>query len=441
MECEADRDGRFAPVVVTPTYNNARTLADVLGRIDALGLPIIVVNDGSTDGTSAILEQWLARPRSAAARARVVTHSVNRGKGAALRTGFAAAAADLFTHVVTMDTDGQLDVEQIPELLAAAREAPDAMILGTRDDASPDYPAKSRVGRRVSNFLVRLESGARIGDSQCGFRVYPLGLMEIACGSANRFGFETEVLTRAAWAGAQFVEIPVTCHYPPLGQRVSHFRPWVDSWRGVPMHLRLLFRALWPWPHEQWTSASSVDSKMEMEEQVVRDGQSQELRLPWLKGLLQWLSPAEAYRQLRQDDVAGPALGVALGIGVFIANLPFYGFQTIMGLYAARRLHLNPLAVVLGTQLSTPPVGPALIVSAIELGHLVLHGTFLGARDFDIWHRAWGPLLGGTLMEWAVDWTVGGILLGAVLAVMTFFVSVGLCRWMRGAKAADYVAT
>src|SRR5207248_2712775 len=136
-------------------------------------------------------------------------------------------------------------------------------------------------------------------------------------------------------------------------------------WRGVAMHLPLVLRALAPWAHRRWAHAPAPE-KIDF------------------KALLAGLNPAVAWRELRQDEVARPALSVALGVGVLIANLPLYGVQTLLGLYSARRLHLNPLAVVLGTQLSTPPLGPMLIAAAIALGHLLLHGTLPTWRHFDV---------------------------------------------------------
>src|SRR3712207_5911580 len=97
----------FRPVVIAPTYNNAGTLVSVLRRVETVGLPLIVVNDGSTDGAAERLREWEFGPH--AGEVRVLTHSRNRGKADALRRGFAAAAAAGRTHAVTIDTDGQLD--------------------------------------------------------------------------------------------------------------------------------------------------------------------------------------------------------------------------------------------------------------------------------------------------------------------------------------------
>ena len=183
----------FSAVVVAPTYNNASTLAAV---VRLLPLPVIVVDDGSTDGTAAIL-----RDLQAELHLTVIPHPTNRGKAAALQSGFAAALAAGYSHAVTIDTDGQLDPREVPLLLAAAEASPETLIVGVRDDAVTDYPARSRLGRRISNLLIRLESGARVADSQCGYRVYPLHLIQFVECHAGHYGFETEILTRAAWAG------------------------------------------------------------------------------------------------------------------------------------------------------------------------------------------------------------------------------------------------
>lgn len=251
------------PVIVVPTYNNASTLHDILQRIAALGLPMIVVNDGSTDRTGQVLHDWLAEVKQRDLAALVLTHERNRGKAAALLTGFAAAIEQGYTHAITIDTDGQLDPEEIPLLLSAAQESPCALVLGTRDDTKHDYPARSRLGRRLSNAAIRWESGVRISDSQCGLRVYPLGLIQSVPCRASRFAFEAEIITRAGWAGCPVIEVPVTCRYFPPGKRVSHFRPILDSVRGIALHARLLLRALIPWPHPRWPGEAALTDQQD----------------------------------------------------------------------------------------------------------------------------------------------------------------------------------
>jgi uncharacterized protein (DUF2062 family) len=393
-------DVAFRPVVIAPSYNNERTVRGVLERVVGLGLPVIAVNDGATDGTAAVLAEWAGGRRDV----RVVTHEVNRGKGEALRTGFREAAAMGYTHAATIDTDGQLDPEQIPALLVVAAGRPEALVLGYRDDEAADYPRRSRVGRRVSNTFVWMESGVRVRDSQCGFRVYPLGLVDAVRCRAGRYGFETEVVVRAGWAGCEVVEVPVRCRYFAGGERVSHFRPWVDSWRGVGMHVRLLARAMWPGKHVRWPGGEPVRRESIM------------------GGLVEWVSPVRAWRQLREGEYGTTETAAGVAVGIFIANLPLYGVQTLLALYTARRLHLHPLPVVAGSQLSTPPVGVAMVFGAIVVGHVMLHGALPRWEGFDAtraWEMGW-PLL--------VDWAVGSLVLGFVMAVGGFFVVNALLR-------------
>jgi uncharacterized protein (DUF2062 family) len=397
-------DREFRPVAVAPTFNNAATLGDVVHRILAQGLPVIVVDDGCTDGTRELLATLKAEGVI------VVTHDQNRGKAAALHSGFAAAIAADFTHAVTIDTDGQLDPEEIPRLLAEARRRPRALIVGRRDDTAAGYPTKSRVGRRVSNLLVRLESGLRIDDSQCGFRVYPLGLIAAVPCRVGHYGFETEVITRAAWAGCEVAQAPVTCRYLPPERRVSHFKPVKDTLRGSRMHLYLLGRAFCPWPrHPRWPAAEAE-----------ADGP----REPIWRRLWNWVSPARAWRQLRAGLVARSEIAAGLAVGVFIANLPVVGFQSVLSLYTARRFHLHPLSVLLGSHVSTPPVGPLMWMAAIGLGHLLFHGSLPVMAEFDPWRLGWSRVVGPLLLEWLVC----GVVLGLLMAVSTFILTNYLMR-------------
>ncbi len=393
----------FSAAVVAPTYNNASTLADALARITATGLPCILVMDGCTDHSEQVLADYLRDFPSA--RLEVVRHSRNRGKAAALLTGFAAARRAGHTHGVTIDTDGQLDPEQIPEFADAARSAPTALILGWRDETRPDYPARSRSGRRISNCLVRLECGLIVSDSQCGLRVYPLELFDVVRCGAGRFGFETEIITRAGWANCPIVERQAHCRYFPQDQRVTHFKPVRDSLRAMRMHVRLLIRALLPWPHPLLPSTRAMDASKPNS---------------FWRRLFHWFNPIHAWRQFRGDPIHRTSLAIALALGGFIANLPLYGLQTLLSLYAAKKLHLNPAAVVAGSQLSTPPVGLALNIAAICLGHLILHGSLpYGAMA----HPTTGLL---------IDWAIGSILVGLACALAIFGVMQGFWRLRAG---------
>jgi uncharacterized protein (DUF2062 family) len=381
----------FHPVVIAPTFNNERTLAGALGAISGTGLPAIVINDGCVDGSAGILQAWL---RGGADRV-VLTHRENRGKAAALLSGFERALEMGFTHAATIDTDGQLDPAQITELLGLARSCPTGLVVGCREADAIDCPCASRWGRWASNLLIRWEGGARISDTQCGLRVYPLKLIRLLRCGAGRYGFESEFLTRAAWAGVPIAQLSVKCIYDVPEGRVSHFRIWRDSLSVAAMHLRLLGISLVPRPE-------------------LRIGEETETGKIWVR-LARWISPSRAWRDLRCEPKEHTRFAISLGAGVFIANLPLYGVQTLLSLFVAKRFRLNPVPVVIGSSISTPPVGPLLVAAAIGVGHLCLYGDWLQIGSFD--PRRVGYL--GLLKALFMEWTIGGIICGIILACVS----------------------
>lgn len=151
---------------------------------------------------------------------------------------------------------------------------------------------------------------------------------------------------------------------------------------------------------------------------------------PWWRRIGVWLSPAALWRQLRREGAERRTVARGVAIGVFIGNLPVYGLHTILSLYCAKRLNLHPLSVVLGSQISTPPLGPILIVAAIHLGFVVTTGRAPTLADFDPATLDPMFLLGRVLLEWSV----GGILLGLILAAAAFVLVLALGRTLdRGA--------
>lgn len=228
---------RFA--VVIPTYNHAGRVAAVVRRAAALGWPVIVVDDGSTDDTAIVLQSLPGIQR--------LHHPVNRGKGAALLSGM-RRAADIADYVVTIDADGQHDAAEALRLTAAISKGQRIIVIGRRDMG--DAPWTSRKGRSFSNFWVRVSGGPRLTDSQSGFRVYPLPETLALNVTSRRYQFEVEVLVRAAWQGIGVVEVPIRADYGAVLPRISHFRPMVDFLRNFGAFSRLITRrvftpALW----------------------------------------------------------------------------------------------------------------------------------------------------------------------------------------------------
>ncbi len=224
--------GRF--VVIIPTYNHGSTVKAVATAALALGWPVYVVDDGSTDGGDPSLESM--------AGVRLLRHRVNRGKGAAMMTGFEAAAKHA-DWAITLDADGQHFPEDAHELIAAIPRSRRPIMLGRRLRMSAEgAPWTSRFGKEFSNFWIRMAGGPKVNDSQSGFRIYPLPEVLQLGVRAQRYQFEIEVLVKAAWSAMEVIEAPVSVGYPPATERVSHFRPFVDFWRNTTTFARLITR-------------------------------------------------------------------------------------------------------------------------------------------------------------------------------------------------------
>lgn len=225
---------RFA--VVIPVYNHARNVESVVRQALDLGFPVVVVDDGSTDRTADIVGRIPGLHR--------LRHAVNSGKGAALMTGFEAAAA-LADWAITIDADGQHRPAEAGRLAAAALDGPRAIVVGSRKGMiGPHVPWTSRFGRGFSNFWVRAAGGPGLGDSQSGFRIYPLPEALALRVKARRFQFEVEILARAGWLGLPVKEVPISVDYHPGAPRISHFRPFIDFCRNSATFARLIFQRI-----------------------------------------------------------------------------------------------------------------------------------------------------------------------------------------------------
>jgi glycosyltransferase involved in cell wall biosynthesis len=209
--------------VLIPTFNNAATLGHVIEGVLNYTNQVIVVNDGSTDGTSSMLSQYDSLV--------VVSYESNRGKGYALRQGFKHAVAAGYDYAITIDSDGQHYPEDLPNFEAALEAHPNAIIIGARNMDHASVPGKSSFGNNFSNFWFRVETGVKLSDTQSGYRLYPIRALEKFRFITRKYEFEIEVLVRAAWSGIEVLNIPVRVFYPEKEKRVSHFRPFKDFTR------------------------------------------------------------------------------------------------------------------------------------------------------------------------------------------------------------------
>lgn len=235
-------------LVLIPSYNPGPKVDETVREARRYWNPVWVVVDGSTDGSTARLRAMAA----ADAGLRVIELPVNRGKGSAVLEGLRAAAAEGFTHVLTMDSDGQHPAPCIPEFMAVSARHPDCMVLGKPvfDAAAPSLRVK---GREISNWWANLETlWMGIGDSLFGFRIYPIGPLEKIMRSQRwmrRFDFDPEAVVRLAWAGVPPINLPAPVRYFRADEGgVSHFRYFRDNRLLTWMHTRLFIGFLWRLP-------------------------------------------------------------------------------------------------------------------------------------------------------------------------------------------------
>ncbi|MCL2449665.1 MAG: glycosyltransferase family 2 protein [Polyangiaceae bacterium] len=210
--------------VIVPAFEAATTVGQVIDDLrGSLDVPVIVVDDGSTDGTGEV-----ARGRGA----QVIRHARNLGKGAALRTGLREAARRGLPVAVTSDADGQHPSASARAVLFGCDD-PRALVLGVRDLVRDGAPRSNRFGNAVSNFFLSAFAGRSLRDTQCGLRRYPVADTLALDARADGFAFEGEVVLRAVRSGLPVVEVPVEVLYPSDGTRRSHFRRVSDPTRIV----------------------------------------------------------------------------------------------------------------------------------------------------------------------------------------------------------------
>lgn len=226
-------------LVLIPSYNPGFKVYGTVREARAQWNPVWVVVDGSTDGTAEGLRELAATD----AGLRVLVLERNSGKGAAVLYGLQVAAAQGFTHALTMDSDGQHPAHLIPAFMAASAGEPEAMVLG-KPVFDANAPAIRVAGRKVSNGWADLETlWAGVGDSLYGFRVYPIEpLRGVMSGQRwmRRFDFDPEAVVRMCWRGIRPVNLPAPVKYfSPEEGGVSHFNYLRDNLLLSWMHSRL----------------------------------------------------------------------------------------------------------------------------------------------------------------------------------------------------------
>jgi glycosyltransferase involved in cell wall biosynthesis len=216
-------------IVVIPTYNNFNTIQAVVDDVLSYNYPVIVVDDGSSTPLNTLLQ---TNPLL-----HVLRHEYNKGKGEAIITGVSYAKKIGYTHVVTLDGDGQHLASEISKLIPASID--NEIIIGARNLELINVPLGSKFGRWFSNFWACWDTGFTITDSLSGFRIYPISILDLAI-KTKRFDWEMEVLVRHAWNKGIIKEVYIECYYPKPEERVSHFRKFKDTMAIVWVHVQML---------------------------------------------------------------------------------------------------------------------------------------------------------------------------------------------------------
>jgi len=227
--------------VVIPAYNEAGTIREVAQRALAYCQRVIIVDDGSRDGTAdAVADLPVV----------LLRNNVNSGKAASLWRGMQHAIARGAVSVITLDADGQHRPEDIPRFLEMAAKHPDQIIIGSRLADRHVIPTRRYYANKVANFWISWAAGYYLKDSQSGFRLYPASLLKdrkLRVSTTHGFVFESEILIESARHGVYGVTLPISAIYQP-GSRPSHFRPVLDIVRITRMVAwRLISRGLYPW--------------------------------------------------------------------------------------------------------------------------------------------------------------------------------------------------
>ena len=361
--------------VAVPVYNNKATVRDVVAGCLTRLQNVVVVDDGSTDADVAGLLNGVD--------AVVLKHERNLGKGQAILTASRYVEKRGGRSMITIDADGQHDPRDIEQFIPLMREEEPSVIIGSRNFNTENVPASSRFGRSFANFWLKVETGLTVDDCQSGFRAYPVNYLNQLRFRGSRYDFEAEVLAKAAWAGLSLKTVPISVTYPNPGQRISHFKPFLDNLRLTGIHSMLVGRRLLPVPHKKLINkASGMDLSL--------------LR-----------HPGKVLMMMLRENATPEGLAMSAAVGVFLAVLPLLFVHTLVILYVSLRLNLNKVVSLNVQHLAMPPFIPAL---CIETGYYLRHGTWLTNLSFKTVFEQFSSRL--------YEWFLGSLIIAPIAAVL-----------------------
>jgi glycosyltransferase involved in cell wall biosynthesis len=363
--------------VLIPTYNNEKTLKRVIDGVLDYTENIIVVNDGSTDSTLKILNDY---PQIS-----VINLPENKGKGNGLKIGFRKAKELGYHHAITIDSDGQHYPDDIPVFVEALlEEKKDILFIGNRNMSQDGIPKKSSFGNRFSNFWFWFETGIKLEDTQSGYRLYPLHKIPKKY-FTPKFEFEIEIIVRTAWRHVPVKNIPIKVLYDPA-ERVSHFRPFKDFTRiSILNTILVTITLLYIIPRNFINNFRKKSFKRFIKEDVL------------------------------ESDGTNRTKAFSIALGVFIGFSPFWGFHTLLTISLAVLFKLNKVLAFVASNVSLPPFIPFIIAAALFLGAPFVHG------ESNILSQEWNfELIKNNLLQYVIGSFILATTMSAISGIATF---------------------
>ncbi|MBL4624977.1 MAG: DUF2062 domain-containing protein [Flavobacteriales bacterium] len=380
----SDKFNQLKCCVLIPTYNNEKTLKEVVESCKEYTANILVVNDGSTDSTSDIL--------ASIDNIEIIAYSPNRGKGNAMKAGFKKAEELGYEYAITIDSDGQHLAKDLPKFLEKIEQEPNSIIVGARNMDQEHIPKGSQFGHKFSNFWYWAETGIRLPDTQSGYRLYPVKLMNKMSFFTGRYEFEVENIVKAAWRRINVTSVPVDVIYQEGDERVTHFRKW-DFYRFSFLNTYLVFLALLiHHPIRLIRGINAKNLKRIYKEEIIASNETNAVK------------------------------ALSVGFGFFMGIIPLWGFQFALAIAGAIAMKWNKVIVGLTAQISIPPLIPFVLIFSKMTGELCF-GTFVSfsetlkeahslATNFS--ENGYDAFSG-----FLVEYLVGSVVLSVVLAVVS----------------------
>lgn len=371
-----------------PTYNNQGTLLKVIEELKLYTSNIVIVNDGSTDSTPEILNSF--------PEIRVLNFPQNRGKGEALKQGFNFAENLGYDYAVTIDSDGQHYPDDLDIFLRDLENKkdgdPEILLVGDRNMGQDGIPGKSSTGNKFSNFWYLVVTGVQLHDTQSGYRLYPLKIINPIKLYTKKFEFEIEVIVKASWRNVTVKNIPIKVFYDKEN-RVTHFRPFKDIVRIVLLYMWfVLVSFFYIHPRNKY-----------------RELRDKGFRRFWNENILKSKEPAHKK-------------AAAVALGIFVGILPFWGLHTLLVFLLAAVFKLNKVIAFLFSNISIPPLIPFIIYISYQFGSLLTGNGFaweMELNDFDssteVFKGLWIYVLG--------SFALAGILASLLWVVFYFLFS------------------